>query len=131
MGAGRSCDGDPDEHEMCLAWHKAGYCRTPRAAIDAAGRQVNVREACKRTCGMCRAVKGRNPPVARVDRCRRDNHSAAVPAGMLDSLFERIIAEHPEYEPRALSTSPYVLHLRLRGIALSGTDKDDNAETCM
>ena len=31
---------------------------------------------------------------------------------MLDSLFERIIAEHPEYEPRALSTSPYVLHLQ-------------------
>ena len=88
---------------MCAAWHKAGLCR----------RQADVRKACKKTCGLCApSVAGRNPPVARDARCRRDNVSAVVPAGALDALFERIVAEYPEYEPTYLSTSPRVLLLK-------------------
>ena len=86
---------------MCEPWHKAGYCT-----------QNNVKQNCPRTCGLCAGVPGRRPAVAREDRCQRDNRTAAVPAGQLEPLFERILTEHPEFEPVALSTSPYVLLLK-------------------
>jgi len=90
-----------EEDYMCSAWHKAGLCRQPK-----------VMHKCARTCGKCEGVPGRLPPVARTDRCRRDNLSAAVPAHQLTPLFERILSDFPEYEPEALSTSPYVLLLK-------------------
>lgn len=86
---------------MCPAWHKAGFCRKP-----------DVASRCKLTCGRCAGVPPRNPPVARDDRCRRDNHSAAVPAGQLAPLFERIVANHPDLEPEFVSTSPPILLLK-------------------
>jgi len=101
----------PPEHEMCLAWHKAGYCRGQRRGVSFPSAQ-QVQEQCARTCGLCPNTKGRNPPKPREDRCSRDNTTAAVPEGELNRLFERIKAEYPEYEPTFLSTSPYVLHLK-------------------
>ena len=101
----------PSEHEMCLAWHKAGYCRAQRRGVSFPSAQ-QVQEQCARTCGLCPNTKGRNPPKPREDRCSRDNTTAAVPEGELNRLFERIKAEYPEYEPTFLSTSPYVLHLK-------------------
>jgi len=99
---------------MCLAWHKAGHCRGRGRGLvtDAGGNQIDVPKECARTCGLCAPASGRNPPTTREDRCRRDNTSAAIPAGALNSLFEGILADYPEYEPTALSTSPYVLHLK-------------------
>lgn len=88
---------------MCEPWHKAGYCHK---------RAADMRQMCARTCGFCEGAIGRVPRVPREDRCRRDNHTAAVPAGQLNKLFERILREHPEYEPIALSTSPYVVLLK-------------------
>ena len=87
---------------MCAAWHKAGLCRS----------RPDVRAKCSRTCGQCEGVLPRNPPVQREDRCRRDNLSAAVPAGQLTPLFERLLTDFPQYEPEALSTSPYVVLLK-------------------
>jgi hypothetical protein len=75
-----------EEDYMCSAWHKAGLCRQPK-----------VMHKCARTCGKCEGVPGRLPPVARTDRCRRDNLSAAVPAHQLTPLFERILSDFPEY----------------------------------
>ena len=97
------CNAAADEHIMCEAWHKAGHCRS---------RAADMRSHCPRTCGWCEGIAGRNPPAAREDRCRRDNHTAAVPARQLHAQFERILREYPEYEPTALSTSPYVLLLK-------------------
>ena len=37
--------------------------------------------------------------------------TAAVPAGQLGALFERILAEFPQYSPVALSRDPYVIRL--------------------
>jgi len=71
---------------MCPAWHKAGGCRDP-----------TTRSKCARTCGACPGVAPRNPPVARADRCQRDNLTAAVPARRLTPLFERILADYPQY----------------------------------
>ena len=51
---------------------------------------------------------GRVPPVPAEARCRRDNHSAAVPKGHLTPLFERVLRDFPEFSPVALSTDPYV-----------------------
>ena len=51
---------------------------------------------------------GRVPPVPAEARCRRDNHSAAVPKGHLAPLFERVLRDFPEFSPVALSTDPYV-----------------------
>jgi hypothetical protein len=66
---------------------------------------------CARTCGVCPGVAGRNPRVVREERCRRDNHSAAMPVGALEPLFERILSDYPQYKPKLLSASPHVLHL--------------------
>jgi len=93
------------DDEMCVAWHKAGYCHRRSKLVTGMPRR------CPRTCGLCPGVEGRNPPVAREDRCSRDNQSAAVPAGALHGLFEHILASFPEYNPTALSTSPYVIRL--------------------
>jgi len=109
----RGCGEDAGpEDDMCLAWHKAGYCRGTRPATGPGGEAVQVPRRCPRTCGLCPGTEGRTPRVPREDRCRRDNRSAAVPAKALNAVFERILAEFPEYEPTALSTSPYVLHLK-------------------
>ena len=89
------------DHYMCPAWHKAGMCRDPQ-----------LRQKCMRTCGGCPNVSPRNPKVTREDRCRRDNVSAAVPAGQLNRLFERVLTQYPQYEPEALSTAPYVVLLK-------------------
>ena len=37
--------------------------------------------------------------------------SAAVPAGHLTPLFERVLRDFPEYSPEALATDPYVVIL--------------------
>lgn len=85
-----------DLHEMCEAWHKAGLCRKKG-------------HVCKRTCGKCPNVAGRNPRVPRESRCRRDNLTAAVPEGRLDELFQTSIDSFPEYSPVVLSRSPWVV----------------------
>ena len=104
--AGTSCDVPAEEeNDMCSAWHKAGLCVRKTHNVD-------MRRECARTCGFCPGVEPRNPNVARTDRCRRDNVTAAVPAGQLTPLFERILSDFPQYEPTALSTSPYVLLLK-------------------
>ena len=97
------CDPAVEEHLMCPAWHKAGFCRLGK---------MQSKQRCPRTCGLCEGVPPRNPQVARSDRCRRDNVTAAVPQGELTPLFERVLASYPEYSPEALSTSPYVVLLR-------------------
>ena len=97
-----SCDAPDEGSVMCEAWHKAGRCR----------KDAEMLRLCPRTCGQCAGVPPRNPPVRREDRCSRANMSAAVPQYQLTPLFERIIAEYPQYEPEALSTSPYVLLLK-------------------
>ena len=97
-----SCDAPDEGSVMCEAWHKAGRCR----------KDAEMLRLCPRTCGQCAGVPPRNPPVRREDRCSRANMSAAVPQYQLTPLFERIIAEFPQYEPEALSTSPYVLLLK-------------------
>jgi len=70
-----------------------------------------MRQKCAHTCGLCPGVEGRNPTVARERRCQRDNTSAAISAGQLVPMFERILRDYPQYSPVALSTSPYVIHL--------------------
>ena len=97
---------DAPEPLLCDPWHKAGYC-SPRAPGTA-----EIRKQCPRTCGLCPGDPGRAPQIAHSDRCQRDNKSAAVPAKQLKPLFERVLAEFPQYEPEALSTSPYVLLLK-------------------
>ncbi|KAL1511660.1 hypothetical protein AB1Y20_004950 [Prymnesium parvum] len=88
-----------DLHEMCFAWHKAGYCEQ-KALL------------CPRTCGRCPGVAGRTPPVPHASRCQRDNHSAAVPAYHLNSLFQRAVDAFPQYEPQVLSTDPWLVRFR-------------------
>ena len=109
-----ACNDDtgPDD-DMCVAWHKAGLCnpRSRQRVRNSAGSPVLVRQACARTCGLCPGVPPRNPPVSRDERCRRDNQTAAVPAGQLNGVFEHIISAYPEYEPTSLSKSPHVLLL--------------------
>ena len=68
-----------------------------------------MRIACPRMCGFCPGHSGRVPPVPPDARCRRDNHSAAVPKGHLTPLFERVLRDFPEFSPVALSTDPYVV----------------------
>ena len=70
-----------------------------------------MRIACPRMCGFCPGHSGRVPPVPPDARCRRDNHSAAVPKGALSPLFERLLRDFPEFTPVALSTDPYVVEL--------------------
>lgn len=107
-----SCERDASE--LCEPWQKAGYCHRPRRGGGGPA-VADVRRQCKRTCGLCEAeggYAGRGPPVDKADRCRRDNLTAAVPAGKLGALFEHIVASYPQYEPTPLSTSPWVLHLK-------------------
>ena len=103
--ADAAADCSVHDDEMCVAWHKAGYCHRRSKLVTGMPRR------CPRTCGLCPGVDQRNPPVAREDRCSRDNQSAAVPAGALHGLFEHILDSFPEYSPTALSTSPYVIRL--------------------
>ena len=58
-----------------------------------------------------RRYTGRNASLTQVPeaRCRRDNHSAAVPTGALTPLFERLLRDFAEFTPVALSTDPYVV----------------------
>ena len=97
-----------DQHEMCPAWHKGGACRRNRFGAPA---PAEMRSTCPRTCGLCPGYSGRVPPVPAVARCRRDNHSAAVPKGQLTPLFERVLRDFPQFSPVALSTDPYVVQL--------------------
>lgn len=97
--AARSAEACADTSNMCDAWHKAGMCASPK------------RNLCRKTCGECPGVAGRGPRVPAGERCRRDNTTAAVPAGQLGALFERILAEFPQYSPVALSRDPYVIRL--------------------
>ena len=97
-----------DQHEMCAAWHKGGACKRSRSGAPA---PAEMRSTCPRTCGLCPGFSGRVPPVPPVARCRRDNHSAAVPKGQLTPLFERVLRDFPQFSPVALSTDPYVVQL--------------------
>ena len=88
---------------LCEAWHRAGECKR---------RQV-VKRTCPQTCGLCPGKSGRDPsPASRQERCRRDNKTAAFGVGALNPMFERVLRDYPQYSPVALSTSPYVVHLR-------------------
>ena len=93
---------------MCPAWHKGGACRRNRVGAPA---PAEMRSTCPRTCGLCPGYSGRVPPVPAVARCRRDNHSAAVPDGALEHLFQRVMSDFPQYKPVALSTDPWVVQL--------------------
>ena len=86
-----------DQHEMCPAWHKGGACRRNRIGAPA---PAEMRSTCPRTCGLCPGYSGRVPPVPAVARCRRDNHSAAVPKGQLTPLFERVLRDFPQVRVR-------------------------------
>ena len=97
-----------DAHEMCDAWHKAGVCRRSRPGAPS---PTQMLQTCPGVCGQCPGNRGRVPPVPREARCRRDNVSAAVPAGHLTPLFERVLRDFPEYSPEALATDPYVVIL--------------------
>ena len=85
-----------DAHEMCEPWHKAGYCRTKG-------------HVCRKTCGRCKGVPGRNPLVPRESRCQRDNQTAAVSAFQLNALFKHTLEAFPQYSPEVLSEDPWVV----------------------
>eukprot|EP00966_Prymnesium_polylepis_P202390 4688424-Prymnesium_polylepis.1 len=88
-----ACD---DVHHMCEAWHKAGRC-------------ANKGHVCRKSCGRCKGVRGRNPPVPQTSRCQRDNHTAAVPAFQLNAIFKRTLEDYPQYSPEILSNDPWVV----------------------
>ena len=91
--SGGACE---DVHELCEPWHKAGYCRSKG-------------HLCRKTCGRCKGIPGRNPLVPRESRCQRDNQSAAVPAFQLNALFKHTLEAFPQYSPEVLSEDPWVV----------------------
>ena len=82
-----------DIDSNCANWARGGECdKNPRYML----------QSCPVACGTCDAKRtgcNRRPDVT----------PAMVAPGGMDAMFERALADFPELEPRALSTSPWVL----------------------
>ena len=111
-----------DEDIMCNAWAKARLCQ---ASARAQGLDVpateEIRRRCPLACGLCaQRPGGRVPPVQRADVCRRDNHTPALRALELGKMFERIMADYPQYSPHALSTDPWCAEITIHLVSRRG-----------
>ena len=105
------CTSDKVEPDMCMPWLRAGYCDAKAVTVRSQLLQ-EVRAHCPRTCGHCPGKEGNRAAVASFEaRCRRDNATAAVPAYRLSYHFERLLRIFPQYEPKALSRDPWLVHL--------------------
>ena len=83
------CD---DTHEKCKLWAQDGECKNnPRFMLN----------SCSNSCGTCEAKKS---------GCVRKNTHPAVtmPDGLNDTLA-RVFIDFPQFEPKALSTDPWVI----------------------
>lgn len=92
--ARRLVAGCRDESDECGGWAASGECASNPRYMEA-----RCPRACNAGCAADRPA------------CRRSNATAAVADGDVGRMFRRLLAEYPQYRPRALSSDPYVVVL--------------------
>jgi len=81
-----------DSHDSCAMWAKAGECEANRRFMLS---------GCSKSCNVCEEK--------RLGCMRRNPTPGVVSPDGMPSMFERALRDFPQFEPVALSTSPYVL----------------------